>query len=78
LAIAAAFFWRALRHNLDELLQRVVLEGLALPLSLDVPLAALDVNLKTAAALPFGVDPSVRLLTPAILVAIGVSAAWRR
>jgi hypothetical protein len=43
-----------------------------------LPLAALYVNLKTAGALPFRVDPPEMLLTPAILVVLGVAIAWRR
>src|SRR5687768_3032918 len=43
LVIAAALFWRLLRTDLDEMLQRLVLEGLAFAFTVYVPLAALYV-----------------------------------
>jgi hypothetical protein len=78
LGIAAARFWRLLRHDLDELMQRVVLEGMAFALTLYVPLAALYVNLRTAGAWTPRLDPPDILLAPAILVAVGIAVAWRR
>lgn len=78
LAVAAVFFWRLLRRELDEMLQRIVLEGLAFALVLYVPLAALYVNLRTAnAALP-RFDPPDFLMAPAVLVAVGIALARRR
>jgi hypothetical protein len=79
LAVAAVLFWRLLRRELDEMLQRIVLEGLAFALVVYVPLAAVYVNLRTAA--PFWVphlDAPDILLTPAILAAIGFALARRR
>jgi hypothetical protein len=75
---AAVRFWRVLRENLDEMLQRIVLEGFAFALVLFIPLAALFVNLRTAGAWSPKLDPPDILLTPAILVAIGIAIAWRR
>ena len=77
LILAAWTFWRLLRRDLDEMLQRIVLEGMAFGLVLYVPLAALYLNLGTA-----GINLRIQaidvLMTPAILVAIGVALAWRR
>ncbi len=78
LAAAAVLFWRLLRRDLDEMLQRVVLEGLAFGLITYVPLAGLYVNLRTAGAWTPGIDPPDVLLAPAVLVAIGLAVAWRR
>jgi hypothetical protein len=77
LVLAAFFFWRLLRRELDEMLQRIVLEGLAFALVVYVPLAALYVNLRTAGALTFRLDPPDILMTPAILVALGIAFARR-
>ena len=78
LAVAAGFFWRLLRRELDEMLQRIVLEGLAFALVLYVPLAALYVNLRTANAPLPRFDPPDFLMAPAVLVAIGIALARRR
>jgi uncharacterized membrane protein len=75
---AAGLFWRMLKHDLDEMLQRIVLEGLAFALIVYVPLAGLYVNLRTAGAWTPRLDPPDILLTPALLVAIGVAFSWRR
>ena len=48
LGVAALLFWRLLHSELDEMLRRIVLEGLAFALVVYVPLAALYVNLRTA------------------------------
>ena len=78
LVVAAGLFWRMLKHDLDEMLQRIVLEGLAFALILYVPLAGLYVNLRTAGAWTPRLDPPDILFTPAVLVAIGIAFAWRR
>lgn len=79
LAIAAVLFWRMLGQDLDEMLQRIVLEGLAFALVVYVPLAALYVNLRTASGVwTPRLDPPDLLLTPALLAAIGMTLAWRR
>jgi hypothetical protein len=78
LFVAAVLFWRMLRHDLDEMLQRIVLEGLAFSLTVTVPLAALYVNLRTAGGWTPRLDPPDLLMTPALLVAIGIAFAWRR
>lgn len=75
---AAFAFWRLLRRDLDEMLQRVVLEGMAFALVVYIPLAALYVNLRTAGAWVPRLDPPDLLLTPALLVAVGVALAARR
>lgn len=78
LLVAAVLFWRLLRRDLDEMLQRVVLEGLAFAFTVYLPLAALYVNLRTAGTFTVRLDPPELLLTPALLVAVGVAIAWRR
>jgi hypothetical protein len=78
LAVAAVLFWRLLRRELDEMLQRVVLEGMAFALIVYVPLAALYVNLRTAGARVPQLDPPDILFLPALLVAIGIEISRRR
>jgi len=78
LVAAAVVFWRLLRQDLDEMIQRVVLEGMAFAMIVYVPVAALFVNLRTAGAWVPRLDPPDLLLMPALLVAIGISIAWRR
>jgi hypothetical protein len=78
LVLAACLFWRLMRQNLDEMLQRIALEGLAFGLILYVPLAGLFVNLRTAGMAMPRLDPPDVLMIPAILVAIGIALAWRK
>ena len=78
LVVAAALFWRLVRRYLDEMLQRIVLEGLGTALIVYVPLAGLYVNLRTAGLSVPRLDPPDILLTPALLVAIGIAFAWKR
>jgi hypothetical protein len=60
------------------MLQRIVLEGLAFALVLYVPLTALVVNLRTSGAWVPRMDAPELVLTPALLVAIGIEMARRR
>jgi hypothetical protein len=78
LTIAAVMFWRLLRRDLDEMLQRIVLEGLAFALVVYVPLIALYVNLRTAGVWMPRLDPPEILMAPALLVAVGIAFAHRR
>ncbi len=78
LIVGAALFWRWLRRDLDEMVQRIVLEGLAFAFTIYLPVAALIVNLRTAGAWVPRLDPPDILLFPGLLVAIGVLLAWRR
>jgi hypothetical protein len=78
LAAAALFFWKLLRRDLDEMFQRIVLEGLAFALVIYVPVAAIYVNLRTAGVWTPRLDPPDIIMTPALLVAIGVLLARRR
>jgi hypothetical protein len=78
LVVAALLFWRLLRRDLDEMLQRIVLEGLAFALIVYVPIAALFVNLRTAGAWTPRLDPPDIIIAPALLVAIGIAIARRR
>lgn len=78
LVVAAVNFWRLLRQDLDEMLQRIVLEGLAFAVIAYVPLAALFVNFRTAGAWTPKLDPPDILMLPALLVAIGIAMARRR
>jgi hypothetical protein len=78
LAVAAVMFRRLLRRDLDEMVQRVVLEGLAFAFVVYVPIAALYVNLRAAGVWVPRLDPPDILLAPALLAAIGIMLAWRR
>jgi hypothetical protein len=78
LAAAALFFWKLLRSDLDEMFQRIVLEGLAFALVIYVPIAAIYVNLRTAGVWTPRLDPPDIIMTPALLVAVGVLLARRR
>ena len=78
LVIAAGLFWRLLSRELDEMLQRIVLEGMAFALVVYVPLAAIYVNVRTAGGWVPRLDPPDILMTPALLVAIGIAIARRR
>lgn len=78
LAVAALLFSRLLRGTMDEMLQRIVLEGIAFALIVYVPLAAAYMNLRAANAWVPRLDAPDVLLAPAVLVAIGVAIAQRR
>ena len=78
LLATAVLFWKLLRNTLDEMLQRIVLEGMAFALVVYLPLSALYVNLRTAGAWTPRLDPPDLLMTPALLVAAGIFLAWRR
>ena len=78
LAVSAGLFWRLLRRDLDEMLQRIVLEGMAFALIVYIPLAALYMNLRAAGAWTPRLDAPDVVLTPAILVALGIALASRR
>ncbi len=78
LVVAATMFWRMMRQDLDEMLQRIVMEGLTFAAIVYIPLAGLYVNLRTAGAWTPRLDPPDILMTPALLVALGIALAWRR
>ena len=78
LMVSAVMFWRLLRRDLDEMLQRIVLEGLAFALVVYVPVVALYVNLRTAGVWMPRLDPPDILMAPALLVAVGIALAHRR
>ena len=78
LVIAAASFWRLLRRDLDEMVQRIVLEGLAFAFIVYLPIAALYLNLRTAGVYVPRLDPPDILLAPGLLLAVGIMLAWRR
>jgi len=71
-------FLRMLRTDLDEMLQRVVLEGLSFAMIVFVPLAGLYVNARVAGLVTSKLDPPELLLLPSILVALGVMISWSR
>jgi hypothetical protein len=74
----ATKFFRMLRTDLDEMLQRVALEGLAFAMIVFVPLAGLYVNARAAGLINARLDPPEVLLIPSILVAMGVLISWSR
>lgn len=76
--IFAIKFFGMLRTDLDEMIQRIVLEGLALAMVVFVPLAGLYVNARAAGLIRATVDPPELFLIPSILVAVGVLVSWSR
>lgn len=78
LAAVAMLAWRLIHLHLDELQQRIVVEGFTIALAIFIPLAALFVNLTTAGVRLVRLDPVDLLLAPAILVALGLAIAARR
>ena len=74
----AMTFFRTLRSDLDEMLQRIVLEGLGFAMIIFIPLAGLYVNARAAGLISARLDPPELLLLPSILVALGVLIAWSR
>ena len=77
LVLTAIRFRQTLRE-LDELIQRVVLEGFAFALIVFLPIAALYINLKSAGIYVPRLDPPEIMMTPALLVLLGLQIAWRR
>lgn len=78
LAAAAFLFWRLLRGDLDEMLQRLVLEGMAFALVIYLPAAALWMNVQAAGIETPRLDAPDVVLAPAVLVAVGIAIASRR
>lgn len=76
--LLAIRFFQILRASLDEMLQRIVLEGLAFAMIVFIPLAGLYVNLRAAGLMFSQLDPPELLLTPAILAIIGFQISWSR
>lgn len=76
--IFAIKFFCMLRTDLDEMIQRIVLEGLALAMIVFVPLAGFYVNARAAGIIRVTVDPPELFLIPSILVAVGVLISWSR
>lgn len=74
----ATKFFRLLREGMDEMMQRIVLDGLAFALVAFVPLAGIYVNLRAAGLMRAQLDPPELLLIPSLLAAIGVWIAWSR
>jgi hypothetical protein len=77
LVLVAIRFRRMLRE-LDELLQRVLLEGFSIALVVLLPIAALYINLSSAGINMPRLDAPEVMMTPALLVLIGLQIAWRR
>ncbi|MHB8973753.1 MAG: hypothetical protein ACYC3X_15415 [Pirellulaceae bacterium] len=74
----ACQFFRLLRSDLDEMMQRVVFEGLPFALVIFMPLAGLYVNARAAGLISSDLDPPELLLVPSILAAIGILISWSR
>ena len=77
LGVASVLFWRMLRRDLDEMLQRIVMEGMAIGISIFIPLAALFMNLYAVGVLT-QIDAPEVVLMPALFVAAGIWIAARR
>jgi Na+-driven multidrug efflux pump len=69
---------RGLLREFDELVQRVALEGFSIALLIFLPMAALYVNLRSAGVYLPRLDPPELVMTPALLVMLGIHIAWRR
>lgn len=78
LIVVAGVLWRTVRRDLDEMLQRIMLEGMAFGLLVCIPIAAVLANLKTVGVVDIRLDAADVVLAPVVLVAIGVTMAWRR
>lgn len=76
--VTAGLFWRLLKSDLDEMLQRIVLEGIAFAVVIILPLAALYASLHAAKVHVPKLDLPDIVMTPALLIALGVAIAWRR
>jgi hypothetical protein len=74
----AITFFRTMRSDLDEMLQRIVFEGLGYAMIIFIPLAGLYVNARATGLFTTRLDPPELLLLPSILVVIGVLLAGRR
>lgn len=78
LVILAFSFARLLREELDEMLQRILLEGLAFGLLFNLAVVALYMNV-AATGLRFSrLDPPDLLAPPVLGVVVGTLLAWRR
>ncbi len=78
LVVFAVFFFRIVRTQLDEMIQRIVYESLAFALVIFLPIAGLYVNLRTAGILQTQLDPPELLLVPSILAVVGILISWSR
>lgn len=78
MVLFAVYFVRMLRTDMDEMLQRIVLEGLSFAMVVFVPLAGLYVNARTAGLIRAELDPPELLLIPSILAVVGILIAWSR
>ncbi len=78
LVVFAVFFFRIVKTQLDEMIQRIVYESLAFAMIVFLPIAGLYVNLRTAGILQTQLDPPELLLIPSILAVIGVMFSWSR
>ncbi len=76
--IFATAFFRLLRADLDEMLERIVLEGLGFAMIVFVPLAGLYVNARAAGLISLTLDPPEILLIPSLLAVVGVLNSWSR
>ena len=70
-------FQRKVTKELDELMQRVLLEGIAIGAGAFLLLQALTLNLLAAGTLPWSLDPPELLLTPILCVGLGIAWRWR-
>lgn len=78
LIIFAALFFRIVRSQLDEMLQRIVYESLAFAMIVFLPIAGLYVNLRTAGTIQTTLDPPELMLIPSILAVTGILFSWSR
>jgi hypothetical protein len=78
LFVLAFSFARHLREELDEMLQRILLEGMAFGLVFNLAVVALYMNGAALGLRLSRLDPPDLLIPPVLGVAVGTFVAWRR
>jgi len=69
-------FQRKATKQLDELMQRVLLEGIAVGAGAFLILQTLTLNLLATGKLPWSLDPPELLLAPMLCVGLGITWRW--
>jgi len=69
-------FQRRATKELDELMQRVLLEGIAIGAGAFLLLQSLTLNLLATGTLPWNLDPPELLLAPVLCVGLGITWRW--
>jgi hypothetical protein len=78
MVLFAIWLRKLLSEDFDEMMQRVVLEGIALGFAIFITVAALYMNLKAGGIYMPRIDPPDIVIGAATFVALGFAIAWRR